>query len=66
MTLDQFLIALYGIVTETANALASFLTGPAILDDLDVLLEAVSFLLLGADIALHWVQVGVCTAKDFA
>lgn len=62
MTLDQFLIALYGIVTEIADAIASFLTGQAILDDLDVLLEAVSFLLLAADITLHWVDEGVCAA----
>lgn len=66
MTEDQFLIALYGIVTEAANAFAGFLTGDLILDGLDDLLEAVSLLFLAADIVLHWVQVGVCLAKDFA
>jgi hypothetical protein len=66
VTQDQFLIALYGIVTEAANAFAEFLTGQVILDGLDDLLEALSLLFLAADITLHWVREGVCLASDFA
>lgn len=66
MTLDQFVIDLCGIVTEIANSLASILTGKAILDGVDLLLEALSFSLLAADIALHWTQEGVCLASEIA
>lgn len=58
------MIDLCGIVTEIANALASILNGPFILDALDLLLEALSFALLAADIALHWIAEGVCFLAD--
>jgi hypothetical protein len=60
MTQEQFLIALYGIATDLANALTVLLqnVGPYV----GPLLEAVAFLLLAADVTLFWVKFGVCAA----
>jgi hypothetical protein len=56
MTQEQFLIALYGIATDLANALT------VLLQNVGPLLEAVAFLLLAADVTLFWVKFGVCAA----
>jgi hypothetical protein len=58
MTIDQFQIAIYEISAAVLNALTTLVqdlgpyAGPA--------LEGISYLLLAADIALHYIAEGLC------
>ncbi|MBS9534056.1 hypothetical protein KIH27_10720 [Mycobacterium sp. M1] len=62
MTLEEFQIDIYGIVTEVATAVANFLdkNNLYILDGLDALLEAISTILSVTEYVLGEVQDAVC------
>lgn len=66
MTLEEFQIEIYGIVTEVATAVASFLdkNNQYILDGLDAILEAISTILTVTEFVLEQVADVVCELAD--